>query len=105
MAAESKDGVTVAAIVSVGLTNTSNAVSRRRSRRRPGRINAILLTALRPSAMVNAVITATEAKTMTVAEWDGTATGRSGQRHIHRFGGRGVHGARAGLDYAGPAPR
>jgi len=70
--AESRDGVTVAAVVSVGLSNTSNAGITPPLAASPGTINAILLVdaALTPGAMVNAVITATEAKTMTLAEWD-----------------------------------
>jgi adenosylcobinamide amidohydrolase len=77
--AESRDGVTVAAVVSVGLSNTASAGITPPLAASPGTINAILLVdaALMPSAMVNAVIMATEAKTMT-------------QRG-------------AGLSYAGPA--
>ena len=106
VAAESKDGVTVAAIVSVGLTNTSNAGVTPPLEAPPGTINAILLVdaALTPSAMVNAVITATEAKTMTLAEWDvrtpqgDPASGTSTDSVVVACTGRG-----AGLDYAGPA--
>ena len=72
VAAESRDGVTVAAVVSVGLSNTSNAGITPPLAASSGTINAILLVeaAPTPGAMVNAVITATEAKTMTLAEWD-----------------------------------
>ncbi len=66
------DGVTVAAAVSVGLTNTSNAGVTPPLAVSPGTINTILLVAaaVTSEATVNAVITATEAKTMTLAEWD-----------------------------------
>jgi adenosylcobinamide hydrolase len=70
--AESREGVTVAAVVSVGLSNPANAGVTPPLTACPGTINAILLVdaALTPGAMVNAVITATEAKTMMLAEWD-----------------------------------
>ena len=106
VAAESRDGITVAAVVSVGLTNTSNAGVTPPLEALPGTINAIVLVdgALTPSAMVNGVITATEAKTMTLAEWDvrtpqgDPASGTSTDSVVVACTGRG-----AGLDYAGPA--
>ena len=104
--AESRGGVTVAAVVSVGLSNTSNAGLTPPLAASPGTINAILLVdaALRPSAMVNAVITATEAKTMTLAEWDvrtpqgDPASGTSTDSVVVACTQRGE-----GLSYAGPA--
>ena len=71
----------MAAVVSVGLSNTSSAgvtppigagPADGAAAPGPGTINVVLLVdgALTPAAMVNAVITATEAKTMTLAEWD-----------------------------------
>lgn len=78
LAVESAGGLTVAAIVSVGLSNTSNAGVTPPAPPAPGgpppagTINIILIVdgAPTPSAMVNLVITATEAKTMVLAEWD-----------------------------------
>jgi iron complex transport system ATP-binding protein len=92
--------------VSVGLSNTSNAGLTPPLAASPGTINAILLVdaALRPSAMVNAVITATEAKTMTLAEWDvrtpqgDPASGTSTDSVVVACTQRGE-----GLSYAGPA--
>ena len=103
---ESRDGVTVAAVVSVGLSNTSNAGITPPPTGSPGTINAILLidADLTPSAMVNAVITATEAKTMTLTEWDvrtpqgDPASGTSTDAVVVACTGRGT-----GLSYAGPA--
>jgi len=104
--AESRDGVTVAAAVSVGLSNTSSAGVTSPLAASPGTINAILLVdaALSPSAMVNAVITATEAKTMTLAEWDvrtadgDPASGTSTDSVVVACTQGGT-----GLSYAGPA--
>jgi len=72
----------------------------------PGTINVILVidAALSPAAMVNAVISATEAKTMMLAEWhvltpEGEpASGTSTDAVVVACTGRG-----AGHDYAGPA--
>jgi len=85
-AVETLGDLTVAAVVSVGLSNTSaagvtppigaeaagGAGAADDAAPRPGTINVVLLVdgALSPAAMVNAVITVTEAKTMTLAEWD-----------------------------------
>jgi adenosylcobinamide hydrolase len=104
--AESRDGVSVAAVLSVGLSNTSNAGITPPLAPAPGTINAILLVdaALTPSAMVNAVITATEAKTMVLAEWDvrtpdgDPASGTSTDSVVVAC----VQGG-TGLSYAGPA--
>ena len=104
--AESRNGVTVAAVVSVGLSNTSNAGFTPPLTPTPGTINAILLVdaELTPGAMVNAVITATEAKTMTLAEWDvrtpqgDPASGTSTDAVVVACTQGGT-----GLSYAGPA--
>ncbi len=104
--AESRDGVTVAAVVSVGLSNTSNAGITPPLAATPGTINAILLVdaELSPSAMVNAVITATEAKTMVLAEWDvrtpdgDPASGTSTDSVVVACAQ-----GETGLSYAGPA--
>ena len=104
--AESRGGVTVAAVVSAGLSNTSSAGITPPLTAAPGTIDAILLVdaALTPSAMVNAVITATEAKTMALAEWDvrtpqgDPASGTSTAAVVVACTQRGT-----GLSYAGPA--
>ena len=113
-ATESLRALTVAAVVSVGLSNTSSAGvtppigahSENAPMPGPGTINVILLVdgALTPAAMVNAVITATEAKTMTLAAWDvktpegGDASGTSTDTVVVACTGRGDE-----LSYAGPA--
>ncbi len=114
-AVESAGGVTVAAVVSVGLSNASSAGVTPPIEAGPadgaaapglGTINVILLVdaALSPAAMVNAVITATEAKTMTLAEWDvrtpdgDPASGTSTDTVVVACTGRGEE-----LCYAGPA--
>ena len=104
--AESRGGVTVAAVVSMGLSNTSNAGVTPPLVASPGTINAILLVdaALTPGAMVNAVITATEAKTMTLAEWDvRTADGDPASGTSTDVVVVACTQAGAGLSYAGPA--
>jgi iron complex transport system ATP-binding protein len=103
----------VAAVVSVGLSNTSSAgvtppigAAGGAGAPGPGTINIVLLVdgALTPAAMVNAVITATEAKTMTLAEWDvktpegQAASGTSTDTVVVACTGRGEE-----LGYAGPA--
>jgi iron complex transport system ATP-binding protein len=117
---ETLDGLTVAAVVSVGLSNTSSAgvtppiglpADDRDARAAgaappPGTINVVLLVdgALTPAAMVNAVITATEAKTMTLAAWDvktpegDDASGTSTDTVVVACTGCGEE-----LSYAGPA--
>lgn len=113
-AVESLGDLTVAAVVSVGLSNTSSAgvtppiggSPAEGAAPGPGTINVILLVdgALTPAAMVNAVITATEAKTMTLAEWavatpEGeAASGTSTDTVVVACTGRGDE-----LCYAGPA--
>jgi adenosylcobinamide hydrolase len=115
VAVESSGGLTVAAVVSVGLSNTSCAgvtapigegPAGGGAAPGPGTINVILLVdgALTPAAMVNAVITVTEAKTMTLAEWDvktpddDPASGTSTDTVVVACTGRGEK-----LPYAGPA--
>jgi len=105
----------VAAVVSVGLSNTSSAgvtppfgagPADGAAAPGPGTINIVLLVdgALTPAAMVNAVITATEAKTMTLAAWDvktaegDAASGTSTDTVVVACTGRGEE-----LGYAGPA--
>jgi iron complex transport system ATP-binding protein len=111
VAADSRDGLTVAVVVSVGLSNTTSAgvsdpvvdVSGTRS---PGTINTIVLVdgQLTPAALVNVVITVTEAKTMVLSEWqvrtaDGeAASGTSTDSVVVAATGRGP-----ALSYAGPA--
>ena len=114
-AVESSAGVTVAAVVSVGLSNTSNAGVTPPIGRDPadearapdaGTINIVLLTDARltPAAMVNLVITATEAKTMLLAEWSvrtpegDPASGTSTDTVVVACTDRGEE-----LCYAGPA--
>ena len=122
-AVETLGDLTVAAVVSIGLSNTTSAgvtppigleaagEAGSRSRAagrapRPGTINVILLVdgALTPAAMVNAVITATEAKTMTLGAWDvktpegDAASGTSTDTVVVACTGRGEE-----LCYAGPA--
>jgi iron complex transport system ATP-binding protein len=113
-AVESLGDLTVAAVVSVGLSNTSSAGvtppieagPAGAAAPGPGTINVILLVdgTLTPAAMVNAVITATEAKTMTLAEWDvktpegDSASGTSTDTVVVACTGRGAE-----MRYAGPA--
>jgi iron complex transport system ATP-binding protein len=108
VAVEEAEGTTVAAVVSVGLSNTASAgiTAPFTQAATPGTINVILLVdaGLSPAAMVNAVITATEAKTMTLGEWDvktatgDAASGTSTDTVVVACTGRGKV-----LDYAGPA--
>jgi len=111
VAADSRDGLTVAVVVSAGLSNTTSAgvsdpvvdVSGTGS---PGTINTIVLVdgQLTPAALVNVVITVTEAKTMVLSEWqvrtaDGeAASGTSTDSVVVAATGRGP-----ALSYAGPA--
>jgi iron complex transport system ATP-binding protein len=134
-AVEKLGGLTVAVVVSVGLSNTSAAgvtppytgldagavggdsgeglagsgaegPDAGRRTPPPGTINVILLVdgALTPAALVNAVITVTEAKTMTLAAWDvktpegDDASGTSTDTVVVACTGRGEQ-----LGYAGPA--
>jgi iron complex transport system ATP-binding protein len=114
-AVERLGDLAVAAVVSMGLSNTSSAgvtppigagPADDAAAPRPGTINIVLLVdgALTPAAMVNAVITATEAKTMTLAAWDvktpegDDASGTSTDTVVVACTGRGEE-----LGYAGPA--
>jgi adenosylcobinamide amidohydrolase len=67
-----RDGRTVAAVVSMGLSNVASAGVTPPAPPPPGTINAIVLVdgLLAPAAMVNAVITVTEAKALALAAWD-----------------------------------
>lgn len=66
------DGLRVAAVVSMGLSNVAAAGVTPPAPPPPGTINAVVLVdgALSRAAMVNAVITVTEAKALTLAAWD-----------------------------------
>jgi iron complex transport system ATP-binding protein len=100
------DDLTVASVVSVGLSNTTRAGLTPPAAPVPGTINAIVLVdgRLTDAALVNAVITATEAKTAVLAEWDvrtpggELATGTSTDAVVVACTGRGDP-----LPYAGPA--
>jgi len=119
LAVAAEGALTVAVVVSVGLSNTvcagvtapaapppaptpSAAPSAPPA---PGTINVVLLldAELTPAAMVNAVITATEAKTMALGEWKvldpggAPASGTSTDAVVVACTRRG-----AALDYAGP---
>ena len=106
VAAASRQGMTVAAVVSVGLSNTTSAGVRDPVVAEPGTINIILLVdgQLTPAALVNAVITVTEAKTMVLGEWQvrtaqgQPASGTSTDSVVVAATGRGP-----ALSYAGPA--
>jgi iron complex transport system ATP-binding protein len=67
-----RDGLTVAAVVSMGLSNVASAGVTPPAPPPPGTINAIVLVdgLLAAAAMVNAVITVTEAKALTLVAWD-----------------------------------
>jgi iron complex transport system ATP-binding protein len=101
-------GLTVAAIVTAGVGNAACAGVSAPAQPRPGTINTILLldANLTPAAMVNAVITATEAKTHVllgrgVRTPDGDpATGTSTDTVVVACTGRGDL-----LPYAGPITR
>jgi len=118
-AVEQLGDLAVAAVVSVGLSNTSAAGvtppipleadgtgPAGAATPRQGTINIVLLVdgALTPAAMVNAVITVTEAKTMTLTAWDvktpegEAASGTSTDTVVVACTGRGED-----LCYAGPA--
>jgi len=126
-AVETLGDLSVAAVVSVGLSNTSAAgvtppigaatdgttqalvrplAAGGGQGPPPGTINIILLVdgALTQAAMVNAVITATEAKTATLTAWDvrtpdgDAASGTSTDTVVVACTGRGEE-----LSYAGPA--
>ena len=100
-----RDGLTVASVVSVGLSNRSCAGATAPAPTGPGTINALVLidAALTPAALVNAVITTTEAKAMALAAWDVRtrdglpASGTSTDAVVVAGTGRGEP-----LHYAGP---
>jgi adenosylcobinamide hydrolase len=106
LAAESRDGVTVAAVVSMGLSNRACAGVSPPSAYATGTINTIVLidAHLTPAALVNTVITATEAKTLALGAWQvlspegAPASGTSTDAVVVACTGRGE--ARS---YAGPA--
>jgi adenosylcobinamide hydrolase len=116
VAAASRKGLTVAAVVSVGLSNTTSAGVSDPVLAEPGTIdpgvidpgtiNIILLVdgQLTPAALVNAVITVTEAKTMVLGEWQvrtaqgQPASGTSTDSVVVAATRRGP-----ALSYAGPA--
>lgn len=104
-----RDGdVTIAAIVTAGLSNPTTPGLSRPASPLPGTINIILLVdaQLSPAAMVNAVITITEVKTHLLLERGARtpegypATGTSTDAVVVACTGRG-----AMLPYAGPATR
>ena len=105
LAEASRDGLTVASVVSVGLSNRSCAGATAPAPTGPGTINALVLidAALTPAALVNAVITTTEAKAMALAAWDVRtrdglpASGTSTDAVVVACTGRGEP-----LHYAGP---
>lgn len=102
-----EDQLIVTAIITAGVSNASSAGLSKPANRQPGTINMIILTnaSLFPSAMVNAVMTCTEAKTHTLISRKLTvpgagfmATGTSTDAVVIACTGRGVR-----LPYAGPA--
>jgi iron complex transport system ATP-binding protein len=106
VAAAAHDGVAAAAAVSVGLSNTTAAGLSAPAPAPAGTINTILIVdaALTAAALVNAVITATEAKTTVLRDWDvltpegHPASGTSTDAVVVAATGRGEP-----LAYAGPA--
>ncbi|GAB4535237.1 MAG: adenosylcobinamide amidohydrolase [Anaerolineae bacterium] len=100
------DGLTVAAVVTAGLSNPTSAGLSSPALLTPGTINIIVLVdgQLTPAALVNAVITVTEAKTHLLLERglhtpEGfPATGTSTDAVVVASTGRGAR-----LAYAGPA--
>jgi len=81
VAIEAHDGLQVVALATIGLSNAMCAgVSLPMAMASAGTINTIVLIdgALTPAAMTNAVIVATEAKTITLVEWNERA--RDGER-------------------------
>ena len=100
------DGLRVTAVVSMGLSNVAAAGVTPPAPPLPGTINAVVLVdgALTPSAMVNAVITVTEAKALALAGWDvrtpegDLAAGTSTDTVVVA-----CTGSEPGLEYAGSA--
>lgn len=70
LAVERQDGITASAVVTVGLSNRSAAGRSAQAAWRPSTINTIVVVDAEPedAALVNLVITATEAKTLALAE-------------------------------------
>lgn len=103
---ESKEGLRVGALVTAGVGNATRAGVSRPYRSKPGTINLILLldAKLTRAAMLNAMITATEAKCAVLNEMDictpegELATGTSTDTVTVATTGRGATHA-----YAGPA--
>lgn len=99
------EGLTVAAVITAGLSNATAAGISPPATLRPGTINMILLinAQLSPGAMVNAIITATEAKTHTLLRLQAqtpqgeAATGTSTDAVVIACANRGNP-----LPYAGP---
>ena len=105
IAVETHSGVTVVAVVTAGLSNPTAAGVSSPAEWRPGTINTILLidAALTPAAMINAIITATEAKTLVLVEagvrtpHGGLASGTSTDSIVIATTARGAR-----FEYAGP---
>jgi adenosylcobinamide hydrolase len=106
VAMDSREDLTVAAIVTAGLSNVASAGVTLPAQTSNGTINTILLVdgALSIAAMANAIITATEAKTMTLFDNDirtpdgRLASGTSTDSIVVAHTGRGIM-----LEYTGPA--
>ncbi len=102
----SEAGIRLTLVLTAGFSNSTAAGLSPSVMLRPGTINSILLidARLSPAAMVNAVITATEAKTHTLRQWglrtpEGLpATGTSTDAVVVACTGRGPE-----LPFAGPA--
>lgn len=96
VATERANGLAACAVVTVGLGNTIGAGRAEVVDWRPSTINTIVVVdaAPEPAAMVNLVVTATEAKTLALAEagvraGDGIATGTSTDAVVIAATGRG----------------
>ena len=96
-ALERRDGLTAWAVVTVGLSNRSAAGRSAQAMWRPSTINTIVVVDAEPedAALVNLVITATEAKALALAEAGisaregGVATGTSSDAVVVAATGRG----------------
>ncbi len=105
VAVETHAEVTAVAVVTAGLSNPTAAGVSSLAEWRPSTINTILLidAALTPAAMINAIITATEAKTLALVEagvrapHGGFASGTSTDSIVIATTERGAR-----LEYAGP---
>jgi iron complex transport system ATP-binding protein len=95
--AEQRDGLSAAVVVTVGLSNRSAAGRSAQAMWRPSTINTIVVVDAEPedAALVNLVITATEAKALALAEAGiathegGVATGTSSDAVVVAATGRG----------------